>query len=317
MASPSSRQNLIDYCLRRLGHPVLEINVDDDQLEDRIDEAFQYYRDFHFDATEKSYKKVLIEPSVLQITGVGAAAFNNGEKITGGTSGATTTVLSNKAANQINVYNTSGTFSAGETLTGSISGTTATLSSITLKNFDNKYIELEDSFFGVERILQLSNKTSGVSMFDVRYQLLLNNIQSLTNTDIIYYSQLKTHLNLINDLMTGQKPIRFNRHMNRLYIDMDWGLDVAINDYIIVEGWTFLDPDTYTDVYNDGWLKKYSTALIKLQWGNNLKKFEGVQLPGGVTLNGQKIYDEAMEEIDNLKQEAQNTYQLPVDFFTG
>lgn len=314
MSSPSSRQNLIDYCLRRLGHPVLEINVDDDQLEDRIDEAFQYYRDFHFDASEKSYKSVLIEASLLQITGVNAASFGNGSMITGASSGATAFVYSNVSANRMKVYNVTGTFTAGETITGDAS---ATFSSITLGNYDNKYIELEDSFFGVERVLQLSNKTSGMGMFDVRYQLLLNNIQSLTNTDIIYYSQLKTHLNLINDLMTGQKPVRFNRHMNRLYIDMDWRYDVALGDYIIVEGWTFLDPDTYTDVYNDGWLKKYATALIKLQWGNNLKKFEGVQLPGGVTLNGQKIYDEAMEEIDSLKDEAKNTYQLPVDFFTG
>ena len=117
--------------------------------------------------------------------------------------------------------------------------------------------------------------------------------------------------------MTGQKPVRFNRHMNRLFIDMDWSYDVSIGDYIIIEGWTFLDPDTYTDVYNDRFLKQYATALIKQQWGNNLKKFEGVQLPGGVTLNGQKIYEEAVEEIDNLKAEAKDTYQLPVDFFTG
>jgi hypothetical protein len=317
MANPSSRQGLIDYCLRQLGHPVLEINIDDDQLEDRIDEAFQFYRDFHYDATEKVYKSVLIDASLVQITGVNAASFSNGEKITGSASGATAFVNSNVSANRFKVYDVKGTFSAGETITGGTSGASATLSSITLGNYDNKYISLDDSFFGVERILQLSNKTSGMGMFDVRYQLLLNNIQSLTNTDIIYYSQLKTHLNLINDLMTGQKPVRFNRHMNRLFIDMDWRYDVKVGDYIIVEGWQFLDPDTYTDVYNDGFLKRYATALIKRQWGTNLKKFEGVQLPGGVTLNGQKIYDEAVEEIANLKDEGKNTYQLPIDFFTG
>jgi len=146
---------------------------------------------------------------------------------------------------------------------------------------------------------------------------MLNNIQSLTNTDIIYYSMLKTELNLINDLMTGQKPVRFNRHMNRLFIDLDWKNEVQEGDYVIVEGWSSLDPDTYTDVYNDGFLKRYCTALIKQQWGINLKKFEGVQLPGGVTLNGQIIYNEATEEIDKLKQEVQDTYQLPIDFFTG
>jgi hypothetical protein len=317
MANPSSRQGLIDYCLRQLGHPVLEINIDDDQLEDRIDEAFQFYRDFHYDATEKVYKKVLIDASLIQITGINASSYSVGEKITGASSGATAFVYANVSGNRFKVYKVAGTFTAGETITGGTTGTSSTLSSITLGNYDNKYVTLDDSFFGVERILQLSNKTSGMGMFDVRYQLLLNNIQSLTNTDIIYYSQLKTHLNLINDLMTGQKPVRFNRHMNRLFIDMDWSYDVVVGDYIIVEGWQFLDPDTYTDVYNDGFLKRYATALIKRQWGTNLKKFEGVQLPGGVTLNGQKIFDEAMEEIANLKDEGKNTYQLPIDFFTG
>ena len=227
MASPSTRQGLIDYCLRKLGHPVVEINVDDDQVEDRVDEAFQYYRDFHYDATQKVY-------SSMQLT-------------------------SNVIAQQ--------------------------------------YITLPQEMIGVERILQISNRSNGASMFDARYQLMLNNIQSLTNTDIIYYSMLKTELNLINDLMTGQKPVRFNRHMNRLFIDLDWKNEIHEGDYVIVEGWSSLDPDTYTDVYNDGFLKRYCTALIKQQWGINLKKFEGVQLPGGVTLNGQIIYNEATEEI--------------------
>ena len=148
---------------------------------------------------------------------------------------------------------------------------------------------------------------------------MLNNIQSLTNTDIQYYTMLKMHINLINDLMTGQKPVRFNRHMNRLYIDLTWGDggDLAIGDYIIIEAYRMLDPDTYTDVYNDYFLLSYATALIKRQWGVNLKKFEGVQLPGGVTMNGQKIFDEAQEEIKQLQEDAKSTWQLPVDFFTG
>lgn len=247
MAIPASRQGLIDYCLRKLGHPVVEINVDEDQIEDRIDEAFQYYRDFHYDAVEKVYLKELM---------------------------------------------TSNTIS-------------------------QEYITLSDSIIGVERVIQFTNKTTGAGVFDVRYQLMLNDIQSLTNTDLQYYSQLKTNLQLINDLLTGQKPIRFNRHMNRMYIDMDWTRDVGVGDYIIIEAWRIIDPNTYTDVYNDGFLKRFATALIKQQWGINMKKFEGVQLPGGVLLNGQRIYDEATEEIKELKEEIQNTSQLPVDFFTG
>jgi len=319
MASPSSRQNLIDYCLRALGHPVIEINVDEDQIEDRIDEAFQYYRDYHYDAVESVYLKEQITASLIQITGINAASFSIGEKITGSSSGATTIVHANVSANRFNVKNTSGTFTAGETLVGASSGTTATLTSITLGNFDNKYITLDDSVLSVVRTLPLSSRSNSISFFDAKYQLMLNNIQSLTNTDIQYYTMLKMHINMINDLMTGQKPVRFNRHMNRLYIDLTWGDggDLAIGDYVIIEAFRTLDPDSYTDVYNDGYLKRYATALIKRQWGVNLKKFEGVQLPGGVTMNGQKIFDEAMEEITILRQEVQNTYQLPVDFFTG
>ena len=319
MSSPSTRQELIDYCLRALGHPVIEINVDDDQLEDRVDEAFQYYRDFHYDAVESVYLKEQITASTLQIVGMNAGNFSIGEKITGSSSGATTFVHAAFAANKVYTKTTTGTFTAGETITGAVSGTSAVVTSMTLGNFDNKYVTLNDSVLSVVRTLPLSSRSNSISFFDAKYQLMLNNIKSLTNTDIQYFTMLKMHINLINDLMTGQKPVRFNRHMNRLYIDLTWGDggDLAIGDYIIIEAYRTLDPDTYTDVYNDGFLKRYSTALIKRQWGVNLKKFEGVQLPGGVTLNGQKIFDEAMEEITALKQEAQDTYQLPVDFFTG
>ena len=319
MASPATRQGMIDYCLRALGAPVLEINVDDDQIEDRIDEAFQFYRDYHYDAVEMVYLKEQITASTLTITGSNAASFSNGEKITGGSSGATTYVHLNKDSNEIYTKNTVGTFTASETLTGTQSGTTATFSSISLGNFDNKYVTLNDSVLSVVRTLPLSSRSNSISFFDAKYQLMLNNIQSLTNTDIQYFTMLKMHINMINDLMTGQKPVRFNRHMNRLHIDLTWGDggDLAIGDYIIIEAFRMLDPNDYTDVYNDGFLKRYATALIKRQWGVNLKKFEGVQLPGGVTLNGQKIFDEAMDEIKELKEEAQNTYQLPVDFFAG
>lgn len=317
MANPSTRQELIDYCLRKLGHPVIEINIDDDQLEDRIDEAFQYYRDFHFDGVESVYLSEKISATTIQISGSNAASFTNGEKITGSTSGATSYVYSNISANRMFVKNTSGTFVENETITGANSGATATTYAITMGNFDNKYLSLSNSVISVQRVLPFSSTTRGIDLFDVRYQILLNDLYSLQSTDLIYYSQVKTQLNLINDLLVGQKPIRFNRHQNRLYIDMNWGDDVDIGDYIIVEAYRILDPDTFTDVYNDGFLKRYATALIKQQWGVNLKKFEGVQLPGGVTLNGQKIFDEATDELNQLREEVKTTYQLPVDFFVG
>lgn len=247
MANPSSRQGLIDYCLRELGHPVIEINVDDDQLEDRIDEALQFYRDFHYDAVELVYLK----------------------------------------------------------------------HQVTSTDIENQYIELNDLVTGVERVMPFTSRTRGIDLFDVRYQILLNDIYSIQSTDIIYYTQVKTQLELLNKLLVGEKPIRFNRHMNRLHIDMDWSLDVTAGEYIVIQCYRVLDPSTYSDVYNDNFLKRFATALIKKQWGNNLKKFEGVQMPGGVTLNGQKIYEEAVEEINELKDEVKNTYQLPVDFFVG
>ena len=317
MAKPASRQDLIDYCLRALGHPVLEINLDDDQIEDRVDEAFEFYREFHYDSVELLYYNAQVVASVLQITGVNAGNFIEGETITGATSGATTTVTAKVSANRVKTSGTSGTFTVGESLTGSLSGTSSNLTSFTAGNLDNKYFTLDDSIIGVNRILQLSARSNDGGLFDVRYQLLLNNIQSLTNTDIIYYSQLKTELQLINDLMTGQKPIQFNRHMHKLYVDLDWQNDIAEGDYVIVECYKILDPDTYTSVYDDYFLKRYAVSLFKRQWGVNLKKFEGVQLPGGVTLNGQKIFDEAQEELTALRQTAQDTYQLPIDFFTG
>lgn len=247
MANPTSRQGLIDWCLRRLGAPVIEVNLDDDQVEDRIDEALQFYREYHYDAIEQVYLK----------------------------------------------------------------------HEVTQADIDNQYIELNDAITGVSRVLPFTSRTRGIDLFDVRYQILLNDIYSIQSTDIIYYTQVMTQLQLLNDLLVGEKPIRFNRHQNRLHIDMDWGLDIVAGEFIIVECFRVLDPETYPDIYNDIYLKRYATALIKMQWGNNLKKFEGVQLPGGVTLNGQRIYDEAFEEAEAVRQEVDSRYQLPVDFFTG
>jgi hypothetical protein len=247
MANPSSRQGLIDYCLRRLGHPVIEINIDDDQVEDRIDDAFQFYREYHYDAVERVYLKY----------------------------------------------------------------------QITSDDMTNKYIPLNDNIVGVDRILPFSNRSTGINIFDVRYQILINDLYSLMSTDLIYYSQVKTQIELINQLLVGVKPVRFNRHMNRMYIDMDWEADVEVGSFIIVECYRILDPDTYTDVYNDRFLKQYATALIKRQWGENMKKFQGVQLPGGVLLNGQQIFDEAVEELTRLEQEMQSRFELPPDMFVG
>jgi hypothetical protein len=154
-------------------------------------------------------------------------------------------------------------------------------------------------------------------MFDLRYQLRLNDLFDLMSTSIIYYQQVKAHLDMIDMLLVGEKSFRFQRHMNRLYIDMRWGSDVRLGETILVECYRVLDPNTWTDVYNDRFLKRYATALIKRQWGENIKKFGGIQMPGGVTLNGQIIYEEAMAEIGNLENEMESSYQEPPNFMVG
>jgi len=186
---------------------------------------------------------------------------------------------------------------------------------VTANNISDKYVTLSDAIIGVERVLPFDSRTRGIDLFDVRYQLLLNDIYSLQSTDLVYYVQIQNQLALLNQMLVGQKPVRFNRHQNRLHIDMDWAQDTAVGEFIIVEAYRILDPDTFTDVYNDLYLKKYVIAQMKKQWGNNLKKFSGVQLPGGVTLNGQVIYEEAVQEIQQLEIEVESRYQEPVDFF--
>jgi hypothetical protein len=247
MATVTTRQGLKDYCLRRLGAPVIEINVDDDQVEDRIDDAFQFYREYHYDAVELVYLK----------------------------------------------------------------------HQFTTEDITNQYISVPDTVVGVSRILPFSNKSDGTNIFSIRYQILLNDLYSLMSTNIIYYYQVKQELELINQVLVGTKPIRFNRHMNRLYMDMDWTADAVPGDFIVVECYRILDPETYRDVYNDMFLKRYCTALIKRQWGENLKKFNGVQLPGGVTINADQIYQDALTDITQIESEMQSRFELPVDFMTG
>jgi len=314
----ASRQDLIDYCLRRLGHPVIEINVDDDQVSDRIDDALQFYREYHFDATEKVYLKTEVTASDFVLGSSVANSFVSGDIITGQTSGATTQWFAANTATAIKSYNTSETdFINGETVVGSVSSTTSTFSSITKGSYDKRYFDISDAVIGVERVLPFYNKTSGINLFDIRYQMLVQDLYNLMSVDMIHYTMIQNHLQMINMLLVGQKPIRFNRHMNRLFVDMDWGRDASIGDLLIVECYRILDPDTFTDVYNDMFLKRYATAQIKRQWGDNLKKFQGVQLPGGVILNGQVIYDEAVTEIEKIEAEIQSRFELPVDFFLG
>lgn len=245
--SVNSRAGLIDYCLRDLGAPVVEINVDLDQVEDRIDEAIAFWREFHYDAVELVYLKQEMTANIIS----------------------------------------------------------------------QQYVEMSDAIVGVNRIFPLYNKTQGMGIFDVRYQILINDLYSLMSTDIIYYTQVKQQLELINQLLVGLKPIRFNKHSNRLFIDMDWQRDVRPGDFVIVEAYRILDPEQFTDVYGDRLLKKLATAYIKKQWATNIKKFSGMQLPGGVIIDGNILYQEASQEAKDIEQEIQDRFELPPDMFVG
>ena len=316
----STRVGLKEYALRDLGAPVLEINVDDDQLEDRLDEALDYCRLYHYEGVEQIYLKQQIRASEIVLTTSVAANFDLVEIITGASSGATAEVCRESTRTSsgtlLLVRNINGTFTAGEAITGANSGTTATTVSITLREYDNRYVEIPDYVWGVTKILSAGQASSSKNIFDLQYQLRLNDLYDLTSTSLIYYKTVMSHLALLDLELNGHQGFRYNRLNNRLYLDANWATDFILGDYIIVQSYRAMDPTTWSKVYNEPWLKHYVTALFKRQWATNLKKFSGIQLPGGVTLDGDKLYAEAMEEIDKLEQDLM-TKSAPLDFFMG
>lgn len=246
MSTPSSREQLKDWCLRQLGFPVIEINVDDDQVEDRVDEALQYFQQFHFDGVERWYLK----------------------------------------------------------------------HQLTQENISNGWIPITENIIGVTRIFPITSSNATVNMFDLRYQLRLHELYDFTSTSYVNYVLTMQHIRTLDMLFSGEQPIRFNRHTDKLYIDMNWPMTSA-GEWLVIEGHIIVDPDTYTDVYNDRMLKKLATAYIKKQWGNNMKKFGGMQLPGGIMMNGQQVYDEAAQEIKEIEDLIRNTYEEPPSMMLG
>jgi len=254
MAIITNREEFIQYCLRRLGFPVIELNLDDDQISDRIDDALQYWQDYHFDGTQKIYY----------------------------------------------------------------------IKAITQTDINNKYLSLTEArdssnnamdIVGITRIFPVTDSQASINMFDLRYQLRLNELYDFTSASYVNYTLTQQHLRSLELMFSGEVPIRFQRHMQRLYIDWAWGASEApIGTKVIAECYANIDPTIYQKVWNDRWLKEYATALIKRTWGNNLKKFSGLQLPGGVTLNGNQIYDEAVTEIEKLEAEMQVEYGAPLEF---
>lgn len=313
-----SREQLKQYCLRSLGAPVVEVNVDDDQLEDRIDEALDYWRLYHYEGIEQIYMKQPIRASEITLT-AGGLTFNIAERITGVTSGATAEVVRESTRVSTDtlllVKNVTGTFVPGEAISGS-AGHTATLTNITLREYDKRYVEVPDYVWGVTKILSMGQASSSKNIFDLQYQLRLNDLYDLTSTSLIYYKTVMSHLALLDLELNGHQGFRFNRMSNKLYLDANWNTDFILGDHIIVQGYRAMDPSEFTKCWNEPWLKHYVTALFKKQWGTNMKKFGGLQLPGGVTLNGQETYDEAIEEIKSLEDELM-TKSAPLEWFMG
>lgn len=318
----NSRQTLKEYCLRALGAPVLEINVDDDQLEDRLDEALEYWRLYHHEGIEKIYLKQRLNASKLTITTNNGAQFANNAIITGQTSGAkaritTQTNGDNSTGNTVVCRFVDGTFVGGETISdGTHTATLATTNFLTLGEFDNKYIQLPDYVYGVVRMLPFAGTQTSKSMFDIQYQLRLNDLYDLTSTSIIYYKMVMGHLSMLDLELNGKPMIDFNRLQGRLVPRINWEADIAPGDFVVIECYRALDPTTFTRVWSEPWLKHYVTALFKKQWSVNLKKFGGLQLPGGVTLDGQGLYDEAQGEIKDLEEEL-ILKSAPLEFFMG
>jgi len=247
MATITNRVGLAEHALRELGAPVIEINVDEDQVEDRIDDALQYYQEYHADAVFRVYLK----------------------------------------------------------------------HQLVADDIANSYITIPDGVTSVVRLLDLKSGSSE-ALFNVEYQMRLSDMMSFSTSskNLQVYDQRMSHLALMDNRLNSTELLRFNRHMNRLHVDEGFK-SLAVGDWICIEAYQIVDPSTYTDVYNDMFLKRYVTALIKKQWGQNLIKFEGVQLPGGVTINGRQIYEDAVEEIRLIEENMQLAWQLPDDFLMG
>lgn len=253
MATPTTREELKDYCLRKLGFPVIDINVDDDQLEDRIDDALTKYRDYHYDGTEEIY-----------------------------------------LATQV---------SAGDIANG--------------------YVTVASSIVGVDRVLPItgssisSQGTNGFNIFDINYQIRLNDFYNLLSSSYTYYVIAREHLAMLDMIVTGEMPFTYNKKTNQVNIQMDWNGRLNADDYIVFHATRIVDPNTYTKVWNDSWLKSYTTALFKLQWGNNINKYSNYTLPGGLVVNGEKIYNDAVLEIEKLAAELREVYEAPPQMQVG
>ena len=272
MAIPSTKATLKSYCLRSLGDGVIDINVSDDQVDDRLDEALQYFAQYHYDGIERMYLKHKITQAELD------------RGVTNSTTSVTDKVDSGISADWLE---------------------------------GKGFIPVPDTIVSVVKVFPLTDTGGGGSLFDVRYQLRLNDLYDFSSTSVMHYQMTMQHLDFLEHILVGETPIRFNQHQNRLYLDMDWENKITAGEYIIIECYRKLDPTTYTDIFDDIYLKRYATSLIKKQWGANLSKFSGVAMLGGVTMNGETIYTQAIEEQNKLEEQIQMAFELPVNYMIG
>ena len=285
MAQPSSRQGIIDYGLRQLGAPVLEINIDDDQIDDLLDDAIQVFNERHFDGVEEMFLKYKFTQ----------ADIDRG-----------------KATNEANADVTAGIVTTTGTSTA-VSGYGTTTSNF----FENSnFIQVPDSVIGIEKIFKFDSSSISGGMFSIKYQLFLNDLYYFNSVELLQYSMTKTRLEDIDFLLTPEAQIRFNQRQDRLYMDIDWASQ-TVGDFLVLDCHRALDPETFNQVYNDYFVKLYLTALIKRQWGQNLIKFRGVKLPGGLELNGREIYDDAERDLERIKEKMMLEYELPPLDFIG
>ena len=284
MAQPNTRQGLIDYGKRQLGAPVLEVNIAEEQYDDLIDDAIQMFHNRHMDGVEKMYLKHKITEN-----------FTDTVQASGSDAGVTSLGIT--------------TTTASATITG-IGATTFSFEET------QNFIQIPDAVIGIEKVWKVDSRAIASNMFNLTYQLFLNEIYYFSSMELLSYTQVKRYLEDLDFILHPDKQIRFNRRQNRLYIDSDYS-SMKEDDYLIIECYRTLDPNEYTKVYNDPFLKRYFTALLKKQWGMNLIKYQGVKLPGGVELNGRQIYDDGVAEITALEEKMSTTYELPPLDFIG
>ena len=318
----ASREQLKQYALRALGAPVLEINVDNTQLEDRLDEALDYFNLYHYEGVEQMYLKHMINASLLTVTSSAGIPPISTKLINqqGGTCEVIRQWNKESTSTVWTVKNVQGTWTTVGSEIKDVANQSGPVlglvGSMVLGEIDNKYITTPDYVYGVTKILNIGQASSSKNIFDLQYQLRLNDLYDLTSTSIVYYKTVMSHLAMLDLELNGHPLYRFNRLQNKLNLDVNWETDVIVGDYILIQGYRALNPADFTKVYGEPWLKHYVTALFKKQWAINIKKFSGLQLPGGVTLDGDKLYVEAMKEIAELEDELR-TKSAPLDFFLG